>query len=245
MGYGRLTERKVRYIVRHKRRGKTNREIAFEMRVSISTVKRVWSYWLTHREYLPIKKRGRKVKELSEEEKEIIREAKAKYRLGARRLEKVIEQVYGIHIPHNRIHRFLLEEGLAKEEPRKKRRRKPYIRYEREHSMSAGHIDWFEKGGIKFCAIIDDASRKIPAAGEFQHANTANSIALVDKLVEDYWDIMPLEELISDRNEFGAHRRNGKKEWDSKFKACRISGNKADNFQDKASPDKWEDREVL
>ena len=152
MGYGRLTERKVRYIVRHKRRGKTN-EIAFERRVSISTVKRVWSYWLTHKECLPIKKRGRKVKELSEEEKEIIREAKMKYKLGARRLEKVIEQVYGIHIPHNRIHKFLVEEGLAKEEPKKKRRRKPYIRYEREHSISAGHIDWFDKDGVKFCAL--------------------------------------------------------------------------------------------
>ena len=40
MGYGRLTERKVRYIARHKQRGKSNREIAFEMRVSITTVKR-------------------------------------------------------------------------------------------------------------------------------------------------------------------------------------------------------------
>jgi len=40
MGYGRLTERKIRYIVRHKQRGKNNREIAFEMRVSVSTVKR-------------------------------------------------------------------------------------------------------------------------------------------------------------------------------------------------------------
>ena len=59
MDYGRLTEKKVRYIVRHKRRGKSNREIAFEMRVSVSTVKRVWSYWITYREYLPIRKRGR------------------------------------------------------------------------------------------------------------------------------------------------------------------------------------------
>jgi len=124
-----------------------------------------------------------------------IREAKMKYKLGARRLEKVIEQVYGVHIPHNRIHKYLLEEGLAKEEPRKKRRRKPYIRYEREHSMSAAHIDWFEKDGIKFCAILDDASRKILAAGEFKNANTENSIALVDKLVEDYRGIIPLEEL--------------------------------------------------
>ena len=35
------------------------------------------------------------MKELSEKEKEIIREVKTKYKLGARRLEKVIEQVYG------------------------------------------------------------------------------------------------------------------------------------------------------
>jgi len=172
--------------MRHKRRGKSNREIAFEMRVSVSTVKRVWSYWLTHREYLPIRKRGRKVKELSEKEKEIISEAKMKYKLGARRLEKVIEQVYGIHIPHNRIHKFLVEAGLAKEEPKEKRRRKPYVRYEREHSMSAGPYDWFDKEGVKFCAIIDDASRKILAAGEFQSANTANSIAILGYKADNF-----------------------------------------------------------
>ncbi|MHC1567373.1 MAG: hypothetical protein ACXQTD_06610 [Candidatus Syntropharchaeia archaeon] len=49
---------------------------------------------------------------------------------------------------------------MAREEPRKKRRRKPYIRFEREHSMSAGHIDWFEKDGVKFYTILDNASRK-------------------------------------------------------------------------------------
>ena len=57
-------------------------------------------------------------------------------------------------------------------------------------------------------SVLLDASRKILAAGEFQHANTANSIALVDEVVAKYWDIMPLEELISDNgSEFGAHRR--------------------------------------
>ena len=34
--------------------------------------------------------------------------------------------------------------------------------------------------------FLDDASRKILAAREFKNANTENSIALVDKLVEDY-----------------------------------------------------------
>ena len=174
----------------------------------------MWSYWLTHKEYLPIRKRGRKVKELSEEEKEIIREAKAKYKLGEKTRKN--NRVYGIYIPHNRIHKFLLKEGLAKEEPRKKRR-KPYI-----NTKESIRCQGILTGSIrmeKFCAIIDDASRKILAAGEFQHANTANSIALVDDVVAKYWDIMPLEELISDNgSEFGAHRRNGKKEWDSRFK---------------------------
>jgi len=100
--------------VRHKQKGKSNREIAFEMRLSVSTVKRVWSYWLTHKECFPIRRRGRKVKELSEEEKEVIKEVKARYRLGVRRLERMIEQVYGIRIPHNRVHKFLVEEGAGK-----------------------------------------------------------------------------------------------------------------------------------
>jgi len=86
--------------------------------------------------------------------------------------------------------------------------------------MSAAHIDWFEKNGIKFCAILDDASRKILVAGEFDSANTANSIALIDKLVEGYWDIIPMKEIISDNgSEFGAHRKGDRREWDSRFKS--------------------------
>jgi transposase InsO family protein len=63
---------------------------------------------------------------------------------------------------------YLLSEGLAKENVKKKKRRK-WIRYERKHSMSAGHIDWHEdtEDSIKVCAILDDASRKILAGGEF------------------------------------------------------------------------------
>ena len=103
------------------------------------------------------KKEGEKGEEVKRKGEGNSKRIKNEIQTWRRRLEKVIEQVYGIgiHIPHNRIHKYLLEEGLAKEEPRKKRRRKLYIRYEKEHSMSAAHthIDWFEKDGIKFCAI--------------------------------------------------------------------------------------------
>ena len=218
-----LNKRKIQYIIRHKKKGsKSNKQLSDELELSESTVKRVWSYYLTHRGEIPVKRSGRpKVKGLNEKEREIIVECYRKYKLGARRLEKIIERDHKIHIPHNRIHQCLLEEGLAKEEPKKKRRRKPYIRYEREHSMSAGHIDWYDKGidGTKLCVILDDSSRKLLAGGEFSVANTDNSILVVDELVEKYWDICPMRELIMDNDSaFGAHRRKDDGEWNSRFK---------------------------
>ena len=63
-------------------------------------------------------------------------------KLGARRLEKIIEFKHGVHIPHNKIHKVLLEHDLAKENRNKKKRRKAWIRYEREHSLTAVHLDW-------------------------------------------------------------------------------------------------------
>ena len=83
--------------------------------VGISTVKRVWSYWLTYHEYIAIKGRGRPEGEgLSMNEREIIKQANEKYKLGARRVEKVIKLDCGIHIPHNRIDQHHLKERLAK-----------------------------------------------------------------------------------------------------------------------------------
>ena len=58
---------------------------------------------------------------LSEHEKEIIRETKKKYRLGARRLELLIDRDYNVHIPHNRIHRYLLGVGLAQSNAKKQK----------------------------------------------------------------------------------------------------------------------------
>ena len=99
---------------------------------------------------------------------------------GARRLEKIIEHKYGRHIPHTAIHQFLLQNGLASENKRKKKRRKPWIRYEREHSLSLVHLDWHTSkfNGKKVCAVLDDSSRRILAGGEFDLETTENSISL-------------------------------------------------------------------
>ena len=81
--------------------------------------------------------------------------------------------------------------------------------------MSVGHIDWHEdtEDSIKVWAILDDASRKILAGGEFANINTENSKEVIDQMVKSYWPICPMRELIMDHgSEFGAHRINEKGE---------------------------------
>ena len=70
-------------------------------------------------------------------------------------------------ISHNRIHMYLKHQGAAQDDEKKQKRRK-WVRYERKHSLSAGHIDWHEWDGtsIKVCVILDDASRMVLAGGE-------------------------------------------------------------------------------
>lgn len=102
---------------------------------------------------------GRKPKEISDKEREIVAKTYKEIRAGATMIEQFLDEK-GIHINHNRIHRILLEEGLAKHEPKKKNRRK-WVRYERKHSNSLWHGDWFEFKGKNALLIIDDASRFI------------------------------------------------------------------------------------
>ncbi|MHC1566783.1 MAG: hypothetical protein ACXQTD_03420 [Candidatus Syntropharchaeia archaeon] len=62
----------------------------------------------------------------------------------------MMEQEYGIYILYNQIYKYLLEEGLAR---RRQKGKIPYIRYEREYSMSACHIDGHEKNGTADLSI--------------------------------------------------------------------------------------------
>jgi len=77
-------------------------------------------------------------------------------------LEILIRGAYNANILHNRIHRYLMDRGFAKAEVSKRKQWK-WVRYERKHSMSAGHIDWHhdDNSGLKICAVLDDSSRKI------------------------------------------------------------------------------------
>ena len=122
------------------------------------------------------KKPGRKPKVITDEERKNVLQAYEEIRSSAVMIEQYLEEKE-IHIGHNRIHRILLEAKLAKEEHRKKNRRK-WVRYERKHSNSLWHTDWFEYKGKQCIIYIDDASRFILSYGEFNNANTDNSLKI-------------------------------------------------------------------
>ncbi len=191
------------------------------MNVSKRRVNQIWREYQESGEMPSVgQNMGRPTVPLIAGEKEVVKEAYEEYRFGARMLEPIIRKRWHVLISHNRIHRYLLELGYAGENERKKKRRR-WIRYEREHSLSAGHIDWHEKGahGTNVCAIIDDSSRKILAGGEYDAINTENSKHVVNQVVENYWHIRPMRELIMDRGAaFGAHLTDEKGEWDGEFK---------------------------
>ena len=92
---------------------------------------------MKNKEPLAPKKFGRPKTDLKETDKCLILKIHNEQKSGARRLEKIIDHKYGRHIPHNAIHQVLLENCLANENKKKKKRRKPWIRYERKHSLTA------------------------------------------------------------------------------------------------------------
>jgi len=223
MGKGRknkvlkLTAAKVKYIIRAKTDNISSKIIAAEMKVSIRTVNRVWSHWMKNKEPWAPKKFGRPKKSLGEPDIQLILKIHKEQNSGARRIEKVIEQNYGKRIPHNAIHQVLLENGLANEEKQKKKRRKPWIRYERKHSLTAVHLDWHTSrfNEKEVCVVLDDSSRFILAGGEFQAATAENSIELVRKALEDYGEIRKIREVITDHGtQFFANKvdKNGESE---------------------------------
>ena len=135
-------------------------------------------------EYPYPNKPGRKPSLISDEERRIVLEIRRQHPVCAVTLEKILDRE-GIHIPHNRIHRILKEEGISRNEPKKQKRRK-WIRYERKHSNSLWHSDWFEHHGKHIVVFEDDASRLITGFGVFSRATAKNAVYVLDNAVDFY-----------------------------------------------------------
>ena len=110
--------------------------------------------------------------------------------------------------------------GYAKHEVSKQKRRKPWIRYERTHCLSLVHTDYhYTSDGRYLCTILDDASRKVLAAGEFDHKTTENALLVLKQAIcgGESWN-HPVLVVLTDRgSEFYANKRDAKGHVDHEY----------------------------
>ena len=178
-----LNNRKVRWIVREIDQG---RSMSSAARVQGVSRVRVWQLYRTYQQtgVVPVlQKYGRKQNVLSKSLVTMVLEAHGQSMLGPVHLEMYIRKKHGTHVPHNTIHRILLEYSLVGENMKKKRQRK-YVRWERDHSMTLWQGDWKElvlPDGRRqwIIAFMDDASRLITCHGIFDNPTTQNTIMVL------------------------------------------------------------------
>jgi putative transposase len=174
-----LTKSKLLETLRRKNDGWSTYQVRKIAGISIRRVNQVYAIYLKTDKIPEIgKKMGRPSKIIDKGEIKIVKEAYEKYRVCASTLRKVIDRDYNIRINHNRIHKILINLGYANPLKKQHKRKKDWIRYERRHSLTAVHIDWYlyPDTRIWVFAVIDDASRKMLALLEVDSATTDCSI---------------------------------------------------------------------
>jgi len=213
-----LSERKIRWIIQQKLGGRGTGEIALVQRVSRRRVEQLWqAYRLTG--VLPaLKKPGRpRNASISLRDAALILETYDRLKVNALTLERALKHTHGFSQPHNRIHAILKENCRAMPQLSKQKRRK-WVRYEREHSMSLWHMDWKQLPDSRWwIAAEDDASRLIVGYGVFQDPTADNTIHVLKQAIEKHG--CP-RELLTDRgSQFYANEGERREKGISQFEA--------------------------
>jgi putative transposase len=206
----------VEWIIREKRKGRRNKQIAETAGVSMRWVQRLWARYKDSPNITYPLPMGRPVKGLAGRlEHSSVLTAKNGRRQGARAMEARIEKETGIHIPHNTIHEILMENGLASEESGKKKRRK-WIRYERLHSNSLWHTDYKQlDDGRWFLCYEDDASRFVTGWGVFKEATAENAIIVLEGAIKRHG--RPASIMTDHGSQFYANEAEARKRGESAY----------------------------
>ena len=128
---------------------------------------------------------------------------------GSQKIHFVLKQ-QGSGVSQHIIQRILDEKGLT--EPCEKRRgQRSYVRYQWPISNYMWHCDWSEYEHKQYCGFIDDRSRKIMAAGEFNNATKENTSFIFYQAMLTH-QVCPVVVLSDKGSQFFANKRNKKGE---------------------------------
>lgn len=194
----RLTKRKVVWIVRWFQRNMSTKDLALSQKVSQRRIQQLLKeYRSTGHVRFRFPGRPRKHVPIGHI-RLILREHPRNS--GAVILERKIRAKHNMHIPHNTIHMVLKHAGYAQPDPKKQKRRK-WVRYEREHSLSLVHTDWHESKvvpGKQVIAYLDDASRFILAIEEWDRQTLENTLVTLRKAIAAVHPYGGIRQLLSD-----------------------------------------------
>lgn len=116
----------------------------------------------------------------------------------------------GFGVSQRQIQKILDLKGLT--DPCEKRRgQRKYVRYQWPLSNFMWHCDWSQYKGKWYCVFIDDRSRKIMAAGEFDNANEENAIFLLHQAILIN-EVCPVIVLSDKGTQFYNSKKNNKGE---------------------------------
>lgn len=167
-----LNIKKIKWIVKEVERRETGV-------YTIAKLQKITPRWARElpRKYrdkeIVLKKPGRKPKPIPSDERKLVIDIYNEYLVCATMIERILDDK-GKHIGHNKIHKILLEAKLAKHEDNKQKRRK-YRCYQRKHSNSLWHTDWFQFKRKWYIMFEDDSSRFVIGSGEFSNRSSKNA----------------------------------------------------------------------
>ena len=197
-----LSNKRVKFAVKAVLRGQAScSQLARVFEVTPRRIRQLTAQYRKSGVVPMLSKQRRPKSVLTDEQKQLIEKAYDESRLSATLLRLHIQKYYQVNISHNKIHTYLKENGVARIDEKKQKQRK-YCRYERSHSCSLIHLDWHErKDGVKVLPIIDDASRKILAIGEYPAISAENAVFVLEKAVKHAASYNAfIRELNSDRD---------------------------------------------
>ena len=205
-----LNNTKVQRIIRRWQKGLPSQLLAQQFRVSQRRIQELVQEFKKTGQVPKLSGSGRTpYARYPRDIEKLVCESHLSIKIGANYLAKFLRDKYNLKISNGKVHEILRRNNMAVEQLTKQKRRKPWVRYERQHSLSAGHMDWTEYDDKQCCVVLDDSSRKILAGVECSNATAEQSIRLVEQVLKEYGHIRRIREIITDHGtQFYANKRD-------------------------------------